>query len=306
MVSDDKPKSPVRDVGWLALFLIVIGVIWFAQGGPSRLTSTSPFLETPLIGPAPSRSSSQPSSKTSPKAENKENSLGEQSAPSIFNSESPYKNKVSLNSSRARETDPQKEYVEIRAVSKTEPILITGWTLKGREGLDIAIGQGASLPQPGQISQQNQIYLEGGDKAIIVTGQSPIGTSFRLNICAGYFSQFQKFFPSLYKECPLISEDNIPLSYPDACFNFVKNLSRCQIPTNIPYETSIKIGNDCLLFLHENANYNSCVSAYKNSEDFYKKEWRIYLGRSKELWNNQRDRIILRDQQGKIIDEVSY
>lgn len=297
----DKPRNPINDFGWLALFLIVIGVLWFAQGGPERLTSTNPLLEMKSATPPPS-------SNTNNKIDEKKNqsSPEERTAPSIFTAESLYKGKISLRVYRAKESDPQKEYIEIRTVSKTEPVLITGWTLRGREGLDIAIGQGSYLPYSSQINPQNQIYLEPNATAIITTGQSPIGTSFRLNVCTGHFNQFQKFFPSLPEECPRVPESNVPLNYPVACFNFVRSLSKCRMPTSIPYEKAIEIGNDCILFLKETSNYNGCVNAHKDEENFYKREWRIYLGRDKELWNNQRDKITLRDQQGKIIDEVSY
>lgn len=304
MAFKEKPtRDPINDFGWLTLFLIVIGVIWFAQGGPVRLTSISPLLKIAEFKPAPPSSGE----KSGISQTNNNNQIApEQIAPPIPATESPYKEKISLNAYHAKESDPQKEYIEIKTISKTEPILITGWTLKGKEGLDIIIGQGAYLPYSSQTNQQNQIYLEPNATAIITTGQSPIGTSFRLNICTGYFNQFQKFFPSLTEECPVVPADSVPLSYPAACFNFVKSLSRCRMPANIPYETAIEIGNDCILFLKEKSNYSGCVNSHKDEENFYKKEWRIYLGRNKELWNNQRDKITLRDQQGKIIDEVSY
>jgi len=293
MVNEDKPHNPIKDVGWLALFLIVIGVIWVAQGGPQRLTSSQPLLK---YSRAPSSGPAQDKEKIS-----KTTSEG-LSAPQ---ENSRYKEKVSLTVYGAKETSVDREYLEIRAGSMTEPILITDWTLEGRQGLDIAIGKGSYLVYSGQINSQDHIYLEPGGKAVIVTGQSPIGTSFRLNVCTGYFNQFQKFIPHLSEECPRVSEENPPF-YPDACFDFVNRLSRCDIPVNISLENQFKIGNDCLLFISEKANYNGCVDAHKDDKDFYKKEWRVYLGRGEEMWSNKRDRIILRDQEGKIVDEVSY
>jgi len=57
MKEEVEPRNPVKDFGWLALFLIALGVIWFAQGGPAKLTSmTSPFLQSPEISPSPSSS----------------------------------------------------------------------------------------------------------------------------------------------------------------------------------------------------------------------------------------------------------
>ncbi len=293
----DKPRSPTKDLGWLALFLIAIGVIWFAQGGLSKITSTN-LIQKTEFEPGNSQISSG--------GETGGNSSGNQQNISIPLIESPYKGKISLYAYGARETDPQREYLEIRVISKTEPILITCWTLEGRESLDIAIGQGSYLPYSGQINPQNQIYLGDDEKTVIITGQSPIGTSFRLNSCTGYFNQFQKFYPYLPEECPEIPKESVPLSYTDACFDFVGTLPRCRILSNIPYETSLKIGNDCILFINEKMGYNSCVNKNKNSEDFYKKEWRIYLGRGKEMWNNQREHITLRDREGRIVSEILY
>ena len=80
---------------------------------------------------------------------------------------------------------------------------ITGWKLKGKTGLDIAIGQGASYIYSNVASQpQENIYLKPGEKAIIITGKSPLGTSFKLNKCAGYFEQFHEFAPELNIDCP--------------------------------------------------------------------------------------------------------
>src|SRR3989338_10614113 len=144
--SGDNPRSPINDFGWLALFLIVIGVIWFAQGGPARLTSISPLLKIAEFKPAPPLSSG----KSEVSRENNKIVPAEQAASSIPTTESTYKIKISLRVYYAKESDPQKEYIEIRAASKTEPILITGWTLRGKEGLDVVIGQGAYLPYSSQ------------------------------------------------------------------------------------------------------------------------------------------------------------
>ena len=223
MKEEGEPRNPVKDFGWLALFLIALGVIWFAQGGPSKLTSmTSPFLQSPEINPSPSSSQKgygfwdNPSKTISKTSE----------------TDSRYKGKVSLSASWAtRETDPRKEYIEISAsYSNKEPVSITGWTLKGRQGFGAAIGKGAYLVYSAQLNAQDAIFLGPNDRAIIVTGHSPIGTSFRLNLCTGYFNQFQDFTPTLPQECPRISEKEIPVNYPDACFDFVKSLSACSMP----------------------------------------------------------------------------
>lgn len=293
---DSEPRNPMKDFGWLAIFLIVLGVIWFAQGGATKLSSTiSPFLQPPTITSSGSSQGNEPGSVSN--------------EPSFVSSlgESPYKNKVSFSTTSAKESDPDNEYLEIRAnYDNTEAVPITGWTLKGKKGMSVSIGSGAYLAYAGQVNAQESIFLGKNGNAVITTGQSPIGTNFRLNICTGYFSQFQTFYPGLPQTCPRISDDEIPATYPDACFNFINGLSTCRMPSNIPYETSIQIGNDCLIFIQEKANYSGCVNGHKNDPNFYKTDWRIYLNRNEDLWGNLHDNIILLDQNGKLVDYVLY
>lgn len=273
-------SNPTRDLGWFLAIIAIFFIIWLAGGGASRPPQGGLF------------------STSTPSASNSQSTISSQG--------SPYKGKVRLQTSNARESNPKREYVEINAASNnTGPIIISGWTLTGREGLDIAIGTGTILPFLSQINTQYAVSLEPGGKAIIVTGQSPVGTGFRLNTCTGYFNQFQEFNPRLPQECPEISEENlpgIPLNFYDNCIDYLRSTSRCIMPLSVPPS----VGNDCVLYISEKANYVGCVTDHKNEPDFYKKEWRLYLGRDKELWANQRDTIILRDDSGRIIDRISY
>lgn len=298
MAEEKSTVSPVKDFGWLALFLIVLGVIWFAQGGPSRLSSTinqGPFLGSPEIVSIPSVQEEGSFTQGGTSSDEK---------PATYKTlveESRYKGRFTLSAPAAWETNPNREYIEIYAGYSASSTNISGWKLKGKENLVVPIGTGASLVYSAQVNYQGPIYLDSGSRAVIVSGKSPIGTNFRLNICTGYFNQFQEFTPYLPQECPNISADDIPLSFPDACFDFVRTLWQCRMPLNFP----IGVGNDCVNFVNERANYNGCVASHKNDKNFYKNEWRIYLGREKELWQ-KRDTIILLDEEGKVIDKVSY
>ncbi len=281
---DSEPRSPMKDFGWLALFLIVLGVIWFAQGGASRLSSTmSPFLNPPEI--VPSESSSSSSGETTAKGPT-----------------SSYKGKINLSVWNTKETDPQNEYIEIRAYSDIKPISVSDWTIEDQRGSKFSFGRGANLFFLSQVNAQEPIILESNGVVVVTTGRSPVGASFRLNLCTGYFNQFQKFVPSLPQECPRINEKDIPQNFPDACVDYIRGLSTCRMPVNaIPME----VGNDCTVFINEKGNYSGCVAAYKNEKNFYRNEWRVYLNRDKEIWAT-RGTIILRDQDGKIVDEESY
>lgn len=210
---------------------------------------------------------------------------------------------ATLNIRNARESDPQKEYIEIQASKENKnPLNITGWTVGGKIGLNIAIGRGAILYLPGQNNPQQDIVLKPGEKAIIVTGMSQLGTSFRLNKCAGYFEQFQDFTPRLPRECPLAEDENLPNNLKDACLDFIEKIGRCEVAEFLPPS----MDQTCQGYISTKISYKSCVEIHKNDADFYKPEWRIYLGRKEELWKRSRETITLTDQNGKTIDSKSY
>lgn len=215
---------------------------------------------------------------------------------------------ATLKTRRAKETSPDEEYVEIKADKKNKsPMKITGWKLKGKTGLDIAIGKGASYIYSNIANQpQENIYLKPGEKAIIITGKSPLGTSFKLNKCAGYFEQFHEFAPELNTECPLLRDEELPSNLNDSCLDYIDRVSSCQTVVSIPYKYSFKLSSSCQDFVTQNANYKTCLENHKDDADFYLPEWRIYLERSEELWKKKRETITLYDDKNNIIDSKSY
>src|SRR3989344_6552232 len=110
-------------------------------------------------------------------------------------------------------------------------------------GKRIRIPQGTEIPISGTINAAENIILAPGDRAFIISGQSPIGASFRENKCIGYFSTFQTFFPSLPQNCPVPS-DELKTFYgfgyisDAACIDYVDRLSRCQIALSQPLGAS--------------------------------------------------------------------
>lgn len=215
---------------------------------------------------------------------------------------------ATLKTRRAKETSPDEEYLEIKADKKNKsPMKITGWKLKGKTGLDIAIGKGASYIYASVASQpQEDIYLKPGEKAIVITGKSPLGTSFKLNKCSGYFEQFHEFTPELNTECPLLRDEELPSGLNDNCLDYIDRVSSCQTIVSIPYKYSFKLSSSCQDFVTQNANYKTCLEKHKDDSDFYLPEWRIYLERSGELWKKKRETIILYDDKNNIIDSQSY
>jgi len=210
----------------------------------------------------------------------------------------------------AKKTNPDEEYLEIKADKKNKsPMKITGWKLKGKTGLDVVIGKGASYIYASAASQpQEDIYLKPGEKAVIVTGESPLGTSFKLNKCAGYFEQFHEFTPELDTECPLLRDEEPPanLINNDQCLDYTDRMSSCQTVVSIPYKYSLKLSSSCQDYVTQNANYKTCLEKHKDDSDFYLPEWRVYLDRSEELWKKKRETITLYDGKNNIIDSKSY
>ncbi len=229
---------------------------------------------------------------------------------SSFGTPSPYYGIVSMNHyvSGAGSTNPGNEYVEITvAQSATAPVDISGWTLESSAtGAAAVIPKGTEVPTSGIVNAVQDIVLTPGTQALIISGQSPIGASFRDNKCIGYFSTFQQFSPPLPQNCPL-PYDELTSFYPGyirdaACIDYVNTLSRCQAVLSPPVGTS----GACQNFLVNYLNYNGCVNAHRNDADFEGNTWRVYLGRTNSMWRTQNEVVKLLDAQGKTVDAFSY
>lgn len=283
-------KGTGTDPGWLILFLLILAVMWYVQGG--RLGNNGIIMEPPSsVNQSPANetitATTPPPSQKIP-------------APN----ESPYKNQVNIVADAVHATNPNQEYITLTAsYGNKESIDITGWTLTNKAGTVIKIGQGAYLPYSAQVNPQTDIKLEPGGKALLLTGKSPIATSFQINTCTGYFSQFQSFFPKLPEQCPY--PKNLIGLYEmrdDACIAYIEKLPRCRMPQNIPLLTQ----DACRAVIESNFSYAGCVANEGNKEKFYSKEWRVYLNKDAKLWKDKYEKITLTDRDGKTVDELSY
>lgn len=290
-------KATNRDLGWVILFLIILGVMWYTQGGNLNL---SPFKDTIILNP-PQKDADRSFFETI------ETPPPSKSEPPALPTDSLFKDKISLSARAITASRPDEEYISLRVSSQnTEAINITGWTLQNKKGLKAAIGKGILLPFLASVNLESDIFLEPGAEAAVITGKSPVQTSFRLNICAGYFNQFKKIIPSLPSQCPdpeeVAQKQNLYQIDDNTCFDYVKSLSRCVMPLNTPYG----ISDNCENFLSGHISYNGCVNDYKKEENFYSKDWRIYLGRDSEFWKERYETITLLDREGKTVSELSY
>src|SRR3989338_2180491 len=226
-----------------------------------------------------------------------------------FGNPSPSAGKITLTDNSATESDATAEYIKIEASgSNTAPIAITNWSLQSAiSGLRTYIPQGAPLFVMGVINNVEKVYLEPGASAIVTTSASPVGVSFRENICSGYLGELQTFTPEIGNACPHASEtlaknpQNLQ-TYSGACFDYLDTLPSCHFPTDLPSELS----STCRSFIANTMSYNGCVNTSRNDPTFALHSWRLFLNMRTELWYNTHDVIRLLDDQGRTVDALTY
>lgn len=220
---------------------------------------------------------------------------------------SQFKDMVALyDAGGAQESDPNKEYITIKASPwNKDTVVVSGWSIKTPSGKTITIGDATDTFRRGQINQQGPVALSPGDRLAIVTGRSPLGLSFRENICSGYLEQFQDFYPPISLSCPDPSVDiaNRNLSVELECVQFVSSISRCETRhTGIPSNLS----SQCRDFVARDLTYNGCVAVHQNDLFFFKDLWRYYAGENREIWSNGGDTIRLYDARGSLVSTFTY
>ena len=316
-----------RDLLLFILFLVALGIAWFMTGGPSRpLSQAGWFLNPPApLGngqgynvpmvpmPTSTQSTAQLGNTNAPSPTqsiwnyffNYRTGVGASVAPPS----SPYAQFVSLQSSGARNTNPQQEYVTLRISPRlTGTLTITGWTIESAQsGIKVTLGGAAQIPALGGVSSETPVSIGPSGTIIIVTGQSPKGASFRVNKCTGYFNQFQQFTPTLPSDCPTPQDEM--LQHPEltsgntTCQNYIQRIPQCTLVVNaIPGN----VGGLCQNFILNMLSYNGCITEHQSDPDFYQNEWYLFLGRSQEMWNNSHEDIRLLDENGKLVAETSY
>lgn len=227
-----------------------------------------------------------------------------------FGTPSPYRDQVHIDKGTATRTSVDEEYIRISAASgNTSPTDITGWSLQSvLTGVRAYIPRGTEVFLMGTVNVQKNIQLEGGGSAIATSGQSPLGTSIRENLCTGYLNQLQTFYPKLKERCPDPAEvlpltaDNLRI-YGDTCVDFVKTISSCKAPIQ-SFTPELSIA--CRNYLADTLSYNGCALRYHYSSGFEDRTWRVYLNASKELWRNTHDVIRLLDAEGRTVDAITY
>lgn len=307
-----------HDAWFFVGIFVFIFVIWIAIGGPlrplsfagPRLSLPSPlsdgtylsFPKAPFMSGTSNARLSIDGSNTPPPSFT--NGIG-------FGEPSPYRGAVSLGQyvSGAGSPNPGDEHIELRTSPNAGAIIdISGWRLvSDTSGETAVLPMGVDAPTSGVVNPLQDIVLRPGEKALLTSGQSPIGASFRENKCIGYLGAFQSFSPSLPQNCPAPSEElssfyNASFANDPVCINYVGTLARCQTVIAPP----AGIGSACQNFLTTHLNYNGCVNAHRNDPDFSGDTWRVYLGRASSMWRSRYEIVKLLDAQGRTVDAFSY
>lgn len=316
----------MHDAWFFIGVFIFIFLIWIATGGPLHpIAFTGPSLAEPQelgggtylqlprapFGVGGSNVSLIGSSNGSTVSNSSQNtSLSSLAGEDVFASPSPYRGLVTMNHyvSNAGSSDPRNEYIEI-SVSQNAgaPVDLSEWSLSsGATGNASIIPKGTEVPSSGTINAAQDIILSPGTRALIISGRSPIGASFRENKCIGYFSTFQKFIPDLPQTCPApaseLSSSYVGYIRDSACIDYVNKLSRCQVVLTPP----VTLSGSCQSFLVKYLNYNGCTDAHRSDTDFKGDTWHIYLGRTNAMWRTRNEIVKLVDVNGKTVDAFSY
>mgnify|MGYP001587682543 FL=1 len=216
-----------------------------------------------------------------------------------------YEGKISINNINNGGTF--NEYAVLSTdLDDNESVVITGWKLKSTvTGREIVIGGAANIPIVG-VRDQSPITLPTNAEVIVSTGFSPIGTSFRINKCAGFLEERKNFSPSIWTRCPATIDDVPPLSRTinDICLDYIENLPRCEIPGERDFPDNLT--NACETFLKTKVDYENCVVNHVGDPDFLEPEWRVYTGLGGIWGREKRENIQLLDNSGKVVDTYGY
>lgn len=223
---------------------------------------------------------------------------------------SPYAGDVTLRAYGSAPTaDSAGEYLALEASpGNTSPVSILGWSLQSAvTGIRVPLPEATPLLIAGTVNTLEPVSLTPGAQAIVFSGVSPVGGSFRENLCSPYLGRLQTFVPQLAGTCPSPADD-MPLTaeyistYGGNCIDYVRSIPSCELPRDLPPTLS----DACRSFILTRQSYNGCVNAHQDDPSFAQNAWRLYIGAGRELWLNDHDVIRLLDEESRVVDVYTY
>lgn len=329
MADAPAPSSQNMDGFWLIAILSLVFFAWVSQGGPKQFEAEKNATSTWR------RVTTNTSSRTSNTSSRTSNTKGD--ATSTKNS--PYAGKVKISSkgSAASAIQVNLEYITLQNTTRDEYIAISGWKLvNGRDSRYFSTSSSTQLVyyKPDSVTiPYGTRYLTGKannvlapivlgpkERAHIVTGKMPnqtpyaISSSFKLNRCVGYIEglSLYKFTPAVSLQCPAPSKETDINALEQSCYDYIRRLSRCHTPEfkvvkGIDYvDSTTGLSEYCKRYVREHFSYSGCLARHTSDEDFLSPIWYVYLNYSHQLWDVNRDRILLYDAQGRLVDELKY
>lgn len=324
----------------LIIFMVIaLAALWLITGGVGRISRAAHSLGNPInlivgngtdtsysihlpwqptelnLGEDISKygtSDGQSTSLTAEQIQNQTDDLQKQiNDAKNFGTPSPYKDKVQISDRESPDgSTALQEYIVVQASSgNTGPVLLSGWSLQSvLTGKRVPLPPASSVFVLGVVNPVTSVSLNPGQSAVVSTGASPVGVSFRENMCSGYLTQFQNFSPDIEQSCPdpknTLSETPENLQrYGAACFTYIESVDSCRFPGSI---LPSNLSAACKAFITTAYTYNGCVNTYQFRTDFRKNSWRLFLGSSAPLWNNDHDIIRLLDGEGRTVDVLKY
>lgn len=225
---------------------------------------------------------------------------------------SPYAGTVSLRTGNARNKEVTREYLILQAEhTNTSPVNISDWYVESYVTKErAALPQGARVLESFRSRRDSDITLLPGERAYLLTIETPLNVSFHENACTGYLRDRYDFYPSLRLQCSYprdeIEDSDVKLD-DDVCYDYVESLGLCEHVSESDIEDIDGLTGRCERFLENTFNYNSCVAVHQH-EPFFDDvgDWRIYLGRNEELWRSEREIIRLIDENDRVVDVLEY
>lgn len=222
-----------------------------------------------------------------------------------FGGVSPYATAVTL---RIENPGTPDEFAVIEVNGDTA-VSTTGWSLQSAlTRTRITLPHAASVFVLGAANTIQPVQLSPGTTIIAASGVSPVGVSFRENICSGYLGQLQHYAPPFAAVCPA-PLDSIPATpetiavLGESCFDYLASVPSCTFPGGA---TPGSLSSACRATIAERLTYNGCAREYSSREGFNTTRWRLFLGAQNPLWQRDRDAVRLLDAQGRTVATYSY
>lgn len=289
MAEEEKKSSSGSDLPFFFGMLLLFFLVWVASGGPNRPIS----FQGPYLGAitAPGTSATAYGDPSQYGSVNVTIGSGQKAV------------SLSRDATGPKGKTASTEYVILSATGSGS-VSLAGWSLRSREtGQGAVLPAAAEVPSSGNVNTLAAVSLAPGQQAIVSSGRSPVGVSFRENLCTGYFEERQDFKPALPQSCPTPYQEltRFAQGYSEQCAAYIRSFAYCGTDSD---ERSP--GGSCEAFAEEYLNYNGCVDAHAQDSNFAGTTWRIFLGSGDELWRNNRDVIDLIDANGTVVDSLSY